>query len=287
MEENIAQKNADTRGKMHVQKIKLSQIEVDKGQPRKDIINVGELASSINKEGLMSPIEVIDLGNSKYRIIDGERRFSAYKLLKKEEIDCIIKSEIKNVFIRQLISDFHKEKLNLVEQADAIKKLEDEGYNLEDIKMLLGIGTTKFQTLKKVLRFNGNTRQLIKEGTITQNIINNISMNDLDENKEDQIINEVVQKKAKSKYQISKIILERSNIRYIVNKYLTDSYVFEKRTCDFNKKLEENKKLIDKAISEIIKSNSNELERELSKLKFKVESIWEELQKRKKLVVQS
>ena len=266
---------------MEIKKIKISQIEFDDNQPRKDIVNVGELSNSINKEGLMTPIELLDLGNDKYKVIDGERRLRACILLKYEEIDAIIKNKIKNVFIRQLISDFHKEKLNLNEQAEAVNKLENDGLNLEEIRLLLGIGKTKFQLLKKVLRFNPDTKRLITEGKLTTNIINNISFNDLDAGKENEIIKEIIDKKAKSKYQISKIILERSNVRYIVNKYLTDSYVFEKKTSDFNDKLMQQKRLIEDTIRITIKSNDNSLEQEIRLVKGRLESILQSIEQRK------
>lgn len=266
---------------MNLKKIKISQIDFDESQPRKDIINVGELANSINKEGLMNPIEVIPVDKKRYQLIDGERRLRACILLNHNEINAIIKNDVKNVFIRQLVSDFHKEKLNLTEQAEAIRKLENEGNSLKEIKMLLGVGTTKFLLLRKVLKFNTTTKRFITEGTLTANIINNISLNEIDSGKEDEIVKEIVERKAKSRYQINKIILERANIRYIVNKYLTDAYIFEKKTRDFNNKLGRQTNLIEDTIKSTIKSSDENLDNEIKTVVNKLNSILKEIKERR------
>lgn len=269
---------------MDIEKIKIEQIIIDDNQPRKDIINVGELANSINKEGLIYPIEVLKLDNNQYKIIDGERRFMAFKLLKKTEIPCIIKQKVKDIFIRQLITDFHKEHLNLVEQSESITKLRENGNDWNDIRFILGIGKTKCNLLRKILKFNPTTRKYIKEGVITANIINNISISDLDNGRETEIIDKIIEKKAKTKYQITKILLEKSDLRYILNRFITESYIFERKNTQFNDKLKENFKLIDENISKIIKNNSNSLENELLRTRNIIESLIKGLNERKKLL---
>ncbi|MEK6879551.1 MAG: ParB/RepB/Spo0J family partition protein [Nanoarchaeota archaeon] len=268
---------------MRIEEIPIEKIEVDDNQPRKDMVYIGELANSILKEGLINPIDVLKI-NGKYKIIDGERRFRAILLLKRKTINCIVRTKVKDTFVRQLIVDFHKEKLNIVEQAEAIQKLEDGGYSLQEIRQLLGLGKSKFQTLKKILRFNGNTKKLIKEGSLTQSIINNISMDLLNKNKEDEIIKAILEKKAKSRYQVEKIILEKSDIRFMVNEYLSDAYVFELKTTNFNKEIRENKEFIDRTIEKTITSNSNQLESELLLLKSRLVSIMEKLNERKNIL---
>ncbi len=258
---------------MELKNIKVEKIEFDENQPRRDIAKVGELAESIMKEGLIQPLEVLDLGNGKYRLIDGERRLRALKLIKKDEVQCIVKKKVKNAFVRQVIGDFQKEKLNLVEQSNAITKLEQEGFDRNQIMHLLGIKNTKYSTLKKIQGLNDNTKDLIIAGKITANIIHNLTKHELIPSKEDDIIKEIVKNKNTSQYHIDKAVLENQSIRYLINRYLSDSYIFERKTVEINTRLRDNDKLMDIEIKNALKSNDSNLKREIQTLKNRLDVI--------------
>jgi len=91
---------------MKIEEIKIDSIFPDTKQPRAEFKNIDLLSKSIKKEGLISPIEVTEV-EGKYKIIDGERRFRALILLKWKLIPCIIKNNTKDIYIRQLATDFH------------------------------------------------------------------------------------------------------------------------------------------------------------------------------------
>ena len=57
--------------------IPLSQIEADPNQPRRDLGDLSELAASIRELGLIQPIIVSVVGYERYRVLAGERRFTA------------------------------------------------------------------------------------------------------------------------------------------------------------------------------------------------------------------
>jgi ParB/RepB/Spo0J family partition protein len=65
---------------MEVVRIPLKQIQTDSEQPRKTFEDVGELASSILKEGLLEPLKVMRLTPRRFILIDGERRFRALEM---------------------------------------------------------------------------------------------------------------------------------------------------------------------------------------------------------------
>jgi len=265
---------------LEVRKIRIEDIEFDENQPRKDIAKIGELAESILKEGLIQPLEVQDLGNGRYRLIDGERRLRALKLIKKEEVECIVKRRVKNAFVRQVIGDFQKEKLNLVEQSNAIVKLEEEGYDRRQIMHLLGIKNTKYATLKKIQGLNDNTKELIIAGKITANVIHNLTKHELASSKEDEIMQDIVRNRRTSQYQIDKTVLERQNIRYVINRYLSDSYVFEKKTEEVNVRLRDDDKVIDMETRNALKSNDGNLRRELETLRNRIDAVLDLMKKR-------
>ena len=70
----------------------LSQIEPDPDQPRQDLGDLTELAASIRELGVVQPILVSVAGFERYRVLAGERRFSAAKLAGLAKVPAIVRS---------------------------------------------------------------------------------------------------------------------------------------------------------------------------------------------------
>ncbi len=108
--------------------LRVAQIEPDKNQPRKtfDQEPLEQLAQSIKEHGLIQPIIVSPLGDDRYRIIAGERRWRASRLAGIEEVPVIIREytpqEISEI---SLIENLQREDLNPVEEALGYKNLID------------------------------------------------------------------------------------------------------------------------------------------------------------------
>ncbi len=121
--------------KIPLHKIKPSQI-----QPRKDrTMGIEELAESIKREGLLSPIIVTKDGDI-YRIIAGERRYHAVNLLGWKEVECkIISREEKDYFRIALVENLQRENLSPEEEVEALLYLkENENLTDNDLAMILG-----------------------------------------------------------------------------------------------------------------------------------------------------
>ena len=73
-------------------KIEISQIKIGK-RLRKDPGDIVELAESIKRYGLLSPIILEDLNNGHYKLLAGWRRLQAHKTLQKTTIDSKIINE--------------------------------------------------------------------------------------------------------------------------------------------------------------------------------------------------
>lgn len=71
-------------------KIKISEIEESKASAVENKVEFARLAASIKENGMLLPITVYRTENKRYKIIDGEKRLKALKLLKREEIYCTI-----------------------------------------------------------------------------------------------------------------------------------------------------------------------------------------------------
>jgi ParB family chromosome partitioning protein len=104
--------------------VPIDQIEPDPNQPRKDLGNLEGLSDSISEHGLLSPIIVECLSRNRYRIIAGERRYTACKKSGLKTIPCLVRSveEHKKLEI-QLVENLHRKDLHPIEEALSYKRL--------------------------------------------------------------------------------------------------------------------------------------------------------------------
>lgn len=74
-------------------KIKLSEIEPNRAQPRQDFDEtaLAELSDSISRHGLLQPIIVRPMTDGGYQIVAGERRWRACRMAGLTEVPVIIK----------------------------------------------------------------------------------------------------------------------------------------------------------------------------------------------------
>lgn len=106
--------------------LRLSQIEPDKNQPRKHFEEdaMEQLAASIKAHGLIQPIIVTPIGDDRYRIIAGERRWRACRMAGLEEAPVLIREysaqEISEI---SLIENLQREDLNPIEEALGYRNL--------------------------------------------------------------------------------------------------------------------------------------------------------------------
>ena len=97
-------------------------------QPRKtfDQGTLLELAMSIRERGVLEPIVVRPIGNDKYEIVMGERRWRASQLAGLTEIPAIIRELTdEDASTDAVLENFQREDLNPVERARAVRKLLD------------------------------------------------------------------------------------------------------------------------------------------------------------------
>lgn len=267
---------------MKIEKLKLKDISIDESQPRKNFENIQELRHSILKEGLLEPLKVMKK-NNKYVLVDGERRYRALtKLNEKDEfydkVDCII-IKTKEVFITQLATDLHKNKLNPFEEAQAFKKLLNGGWEIVDLKTRLGIKRCQITDRIKLLGLRDETKELIKNGDVGHSIISGIDFNKFKEC-EDKILKRINNEpyfgssKNRKRNIIKKIIMEEtgkpSELLNNVIKSIEDFNFFLSDSIDKIKKLdfEENylKDYLErplKNIQKIIKQKKSDLEKVL------------------------
>lgn len=161
-----------TEKEKDVKKIKITQIEPNKTQPRRDFDEekIEELAESIKEYGLLQPIVVKLNKNGFYTIIAGERRWRASRLAGLKEIPAVIK-DVSGQTEKEitLIENIQRENLNSLEEAAGIKELIDEyGLTQEEVAKKIGRSRTAVTNILRLLNLPPEIQQLIKEEKISQ-----------------------------------------------------------------------------------------------------------------------
>lgn len=141
-----------------------------KYQPRRDMHTeqLEELAESIKAQGVMQPIVVRQIGEDKYEIIAGERRWRATQLAGLETIPAIIRDVSDEAAIAMaLIENIQREDLNPIEEAVALKRLQDE-FELthQEVAQAVGKSRTTVTNLLRLMSLTGEVKTLLEHGDL-------------------------------------------------------------------------------------------------------------------------
>lgn len=119
----------DTSSENGAVTLKLTEIEPNKNQPRKqfDENALAELAQSISEHGIIQPLLVRPQTNGRYLLVAGERRWRASRMAGLSEVPVIIK-EMDDAQVAEiaLIENLQREDLNPIEEAQGYKELMDK-----------------------------------------------------------------------------------------------------------------------------------------------------------------
>lgn len=116
-----------------------------KYQPRRDFDQeaLQELADSIKAQGVMQPIVVRQVGNQRYEIVAGERRWRACQLAGLADIPALIRDISDEAAIAMaLIENIQRENLNPIEEAMALRRLQSE-FSLSQQEVATAVGKSR------------------------------------------------------------------------------------------------------------------------------------------------
>lgn len=141
-----------------------------KYQPRRDMRQdaLQELADSILAQGVMQPIVVRPLGEGRYEIIAGERRWRASQLAGLEKIPAVIRDVSDEAAIAMaLIENLQREDLNPIEEAFALKRLQDE-FELTHQEVATAVGKSRAAVTNalRLLNLTDEVRTLLEHGDL-------------------------------------------------------------------------------------------------------------------------
>ena len=152
------QKNESSNQKKTAMMVKISNVEPNRDQPRKQF----------EQYGILQPLLV---SNKKdyYEIIAGERRWRAAKLAGLKEVPVIVKEFSAQELVEiSLIENIQREDLNPVEEAMAYKRLMDEFHLKQDeIADRVGKSRTAVTNSMRLLKLSAKVQQMLIDEMIT------------------------------------------------------------------------------------------------------------------------
>ena len=141
-----------------------------KYQPRTrmDEAALAELAESIREQGILQPILVRPVGEGRYEIIAGERRWRASRLAGLAQVPVLIRTiPDESALAMALIENIQREDLNALEEAHGIQRLIDEfGMTHELAAKALGRSRTAVSNLLRLRALSAPVQELLQSGAI-------------------------------------------------------------------------------------------------------------------------
>lgn len=157
---------------MNILEIPTELIDEDKDQPRYqfDEEALQELMKSIEEIGLLSPIKVRSTADGRYKIIYGNRRYKASKMLGKPTMACIVSTvtDELEIYLEQIAENLTREGFSPIEEGEAFHKLMHDSKFSSSLKYLsskLGKPEAYIKNKCELLKFGNAVKKLIVSGT--------------------------------------------------------------------------------------------------------------------------
>ena len=150
--------------------IDLEKITAGRYQPRQefDDVKIQELADSIKKHGVLSPILVREVGLDKFEVIAGERRVRASKIAGLKTIPSLVnQKEDQEALEAALIENLQREDLNPVEEARGYDRLKREFELTQDeIAKATGKARSTIANSMRILSLSPKILDMISQGLL-------------------------------------------------------------------------------------------------------------------------
>lgn len=155
-----------------VARIELDRIAPSPYQPRQcmDDASIRELAESIDRFGLLTPLLVRRCTAGGYELIAGERRLRALKLLGRSCADAIVLSAYdRDCALIGLIENLEREDLHFLDEAEACRRiLQEHGLTQEELAAALSMSPSALANRLRLLRLGREARAFIRESGLSE-----------------------------------------------------------------------------------------------------------------------
>jgi len=130
---------------------------------------MAELVDSIREVGMLQPVVVRPLGNDRYELVMGERRWRAAQLAGQEAVPAIIRQTPDDNLLRDaLLENLHRAQLNALEEAAAYSQmLEDFGCTQEELSSRIKRSRSQISNTIRLLRLPPTVQRRIAAGVLS------------------------------------------------------------------------------------------------------------------------
>jgi ParB family chromosome partitioning protein len=152
--------------------VPIEQISPNPLQPRKTFndASIEELARSVREHGIIQPLVVTKIGDNKYRLIAGERRFRAAQKAELKSVPVVIKETMADGDVLQvaLIENIQREDLNPIEEAYAYHQLHEEfQLTQEEISKRVGKERSTVANFLRLMKLPDSVKKLLASGQLS------------------------------------------------------------------------------------------------------------------------
>lgn len=145
--------------------ISIAHLNPDPDQPRKtglDEEGLADLSESIKTVGVLQEILVTDLGNGKYQIVYGERRYRAALMAGLSEIEVTVVDGLTedDRIELQLIENLHRRELSSIERANGVARLVKRHPDQQSVAKRLGISKGHLSQLLELTELTSDVQEI-------------------------------------------------------------------------------------------------------------------------------
>ena len=153
-------------------RIEIERIAPSPFQPRReaDAEAIEQLADSIRRFGLLSPLLVRRACGGGYELIAGERRLRAMRMLGWSHTDAIVTAaRDRDSALIGLIENLQREDLHFLDEAEACRRiLREQELNQEELAAVLGKSPSALANLLRLLRLAHPVQRCIRDGGLSE-----------------------------------------------------------------------------------------------------------------------
>jgi len=154
-----------------LREIAVSQIEPNPNQPRDhfDEEALVALTASVTELGVLQPVLVRPLGNDRFELIAGERRWRAAKRAGLQAIPAVVRTIDDTASLEQaVVENLHRQDLNALEEAAAYQQLVEEFHlSHDDVARRVGKSRSAISNTLRLLQLPPGIQKLVAEGQLS------------------------------------------------------------------------------------------------------------------------
>lgn len=151
--------------------LKISRIEPNRAQPRTkfDEAALEELAESIRTHGVITPVVVRRIGEDRYQLIAGERRYRASRLAGLDELPArVLEVDETEAYEMAMVENLQREDLDPIEEAEGYRVLcETYGISKEEAARRVGKSRPAVANAMRLLALPEEVKVMVAAGELT------------------------------------------------------------------------------------------------------------------------